>query len=103
VISAIGPTLQGVSTAAPISELKISPDCKKLASTTNSNSIPSSLGLGEVHLFDFDASSGIVSSSLTLLTDIGAYGVEFSPDGSKLYGVITPNCKKGGLPPFFLN
>jgi hypothetical protein len=107
VISAIGETQMG-STGAAIGHLKISPDGKKLAMATLTNSIPSSLGNGGFHLFDFDASTGVITNSLTLLNgtvtatsiNTGAYGVEFSQDGTKLYGTTgrgtsttpTPTC-----------
>jgi hypothetical protein len=99
VISAVGETIGAApyGAIATIGQLKISPDGKKLAIATASSSVPSTLGLGGFQLFDFDASSGIVSNSLTLLsnpnltTGAGAYGVEFSPDGTKLYGSTSPN------------
>jgi PKD repeat protein len=91
VVSAIGETIAG-NVGARIGHLKISPDGKKLAMATSTTSAPTSLGTGGFHLFDFDAGTGIVSNSLTILSHtnlipgLGAYGVEFSPDGSKLYG-----------------
>jgi PKD repeat protein len=85
VVSSIGETPVGAYPA--IGHLKISPDGKRLAMATASSSIPTSLGLGGFHLFDFDAATGVVSNSLTLNTANLAYGVEFSPDGSMLYGV----------------
>ena len=91
VISAIGETIAGAGLAMA-GHLKVSPDGKKLAMASATASIPANLGVGGFHLFDFDAATGIVSNSLTVLsgTDIpfgvGAYGLEFSPDGSKLYG-----------------
>jgi PKD repeat protein len=78
-------------------ELKISPDGRKLAmATAITNLTP--LEQGGFFLFDFNAATGVVSNSLTLLNTancIGrASGVEFSPDGTKLYGTsqtsITP-------------
>ena len=88
VLSAIGESIAG-SVSASFGNMKISPDGKKLAIATNSNSVPSTLGLGGFHLFDFDAATGVVSNSLTLKNVLNAYGVEFSPDGTKLYGVVT--------------
>jgi PKD repeat protein len=92
VISPIGETLAGGIVTE--GHLKVSPDGKKLAMATYTNSVPASLGSGGFHLFDFDASSGAVSNSLTLLSGTNipnshAYGVEFSPDGTKLYGTTT--------------
>lgn len=47
-------------------------------------------GAGCFEVLDFDPSSGIVSpqNPITLISPnfVGAYGVEFSPDGRKLYG-----------------
>lgn len=70
--------------------MKISPAGKKLAvavsnwnnSTTNQNAF---------ELYDFDNSTGVVSNSLALMTNTTtnwsySWGVEFSPDGTKLYG-----------------
>jgi len=68
-----------------IGHLKISPNGHKLAMTTASNSIPTSLGLGGVQLFDFDPATGVISNSLSINAVSLAWGVEFSPDGSKLY------------------
>lgn len=98
VVSPIGESLAGPGNGAisAVGHLKISPDGKKLAMATASNSIPSSLGMGGFQLFNFDAATGVVSNSLTLLSGsnltmgAGAYGVEFSPDGTKLYGATSP-------------
>lgn len=45
--------------------------------------------MNRFELFDFDNSTGVVSNAITMNqfpNSIGAYGIEFSPDGSKLYG-----------------
>ena len=44
--------------------------------------------LGPYELYDFDISTGIASNPLVLdsMAFANAYGVEFSPDGTKLYG-----------------
>lgn len=39
-------------------------------------------------LYDFDASTGIVSNRLFLLQNAWSYGAEFSPDGTKFYGAL---------------
>lgn len=94
VTSSIGISVNNSFTS--IGEMKISPDGKKLAVATLSN-VASNPGVGAFHLFDFDASAGTITNSLSLLTTTffpvgcGPYGVEFSPDGSKLYGTITTN------------
>ncbi len=64
---------------AAIGQMKISPDGSKLA-LVFCNTYP------EVcELYDFDNATGIVSHEISLPTDGGEYGVEFSPDNSKLY------------------
>ena len=53
------------------------------------------LGIRDTHtfeVFDFDVNTGIVSNPISLSSNtyVTCYGVEFSPDGSKLYcGLIT--------------
>jgi PKD repeat protein len=85
VYSSIGPAISS-TTGAGAGQLKISPDGKKLAMAVSGNSVNG----GGFYLFDFNAATGIVSNSLMLYGQIlnqnWAYGVEFSPDGSKLYG-----------------
>ncbi|MDI1354133.1 MAG: PKD domain-containing protein [bacterium] len=92
VISAVGETITLPATASS-GEMKISPDGKKLAVATASSSSPPGIGLGGFFLFDFDASTGVVSNSLALLNFNPTYGraigMEFSPDGTKLYGSST--------------
>ena len=103
VITAIGETPgQGNTNGilSTIGQMKISPDGKKLALAVYGASVPSTLGLGGFQLFDFDASSGVVSNSLILLNAPNAIGraisVEFSSDGTKLYGATQPSLN--GLP-----
>jgi PKD repeat protein len=84
-------------------QLKISPDGRKLAMTMTALSNTQLANYG-YHLLDFDPSTGIVSNPNTLLNVAGAYGIEFSPDGSKLYGsnwgshvLITPTLYEWNL------
>jgi gliding motility-associated-like protein len=42
-------------------------------------------GLDGLMVFDYDISTGLASSPKQILPNNGAYGVAFSPDGSKLY------------------
>jgi len=99
VITAIGETPgQGNSNNSLMStagDMKITPDGKKLALADYGASVPSTLGLGGFQLFDFDASTGVISNSLILLNAPNAIGspfsVEFSSDGTKLYGVGQPS------------
>ena len=82
IISAIGETQinsQG--------QLKISPNGSKLAVAHNKHW----LSPFYFELFDFNSSTGIVSNAIALSTptNTAIYGVEFSPDNSKLYGVYS--------------
>ncbi|MFI5218563.1 MAG: hypothetical protein ACHQNT_03660 [Bacteroidia bacterium] len=63
-----------------LGQMKFSPQGDKIALAVNID--------GFFELFDFDNASGIVSNPLHLynVQFISAYGVEFSPDGSRLYG-----------------
>lgn len=93
VLSSIGTTLSGVD-YPQIGQLKVSPNGKLLATTVYSNSTPFSLGDRGFYLFNFEPATGAVSNSLTLLNTtqgIYPYGIEFSPDGSKLYGTSLSN------------
>jgi gliding motility-associated-like protein len=58
--------------------MKISGDGSKLATACT-------YGHARSQLFDFDNSTGIVSNAILLNSDNVAYGVEFSPDNSRLY------------------
>ena len=59
--------------------MKVSPDGSKLAIAI--------YGMGIFEIFDFNTSSGKLSNAITSPdTFKWAYGVAFSPDGSKLYG-----------------
>jgi PKD repeat protein len=76
VISTIGTnTLNNI-----FGHMKFSPNGKKLAVC-----LP---GQNAIQLFDFDNSTGIVSNPILIAANVqGAYGIEFSPDGTKLYAV----------------
>jgi gliding motility-associated-like protein len=81
VISASGTVVGGIDDSVASGQIKISPNGKKLAVARNE-------GLSEAQLFDFDASTGIVSNPITLMDrpDIDqVYGVEFSPNSKVLY------------------
>ncbi|WP_296149844.1 T9SS type B sorting domain-containing protein [uncultured Flavobacterium sp.] len=79
VISSVG-RFTGAGGRASIGYLKASPDGKKLASAKQNIS-------PDVELFDFDASTGIVSNPMRL-DNSGAYGLEFSPDSKRLYFTV---------------
>jgi len=89
IISSVGDQISG-STLATQGEIKISPDGKKLAMATYTASVPNNLGNSGYRLFDFDPSTGVVSNSLVLNNQPYAYGLAFSPDGTKLYGSMAP-------------
>jgi hypothetical protein len=88
VVSAIGQTVSNPFGA--MGQLKVSPDGRKLATATHSASTTNNSEMG-FHLFDFDPATGVVSNSLALSNIIYAYGMEFSPDGRKLYGTTAPS------------
>lgn len=46
-------------------------------------------GTGNVYLFDFNSITGVVSNPLELVSGVNAYGVEFSPEGTKAYASVT--------------
>lgn len=91
VISTVGPliTEMGYRRNA-IGYMKASPDGSKIAVCHRQNGNvqgQNANNTGSVWLYDFDTSSGIISSinALNLYPNSGPYGVEFSPDSSKLY------------------
>ncbi|AIZ64543.1 hypothetical protein PK28_14225 [Hymenobacter sp. DG25B] len=67
--------------------IKFSPDGRKLAAALWRES-------NKFELFDFDRTTGVISNPQQFGPYEEAYGVEFSPDGSKLYG--TSNGAGGG-------
>ena len=60
-------------------QLKASPDGSRLALAF----LPTVTG--RVEIFDFDNATGVISNPLSVDGGKGVYGVEFSPDGTKLY------------------
>ena len=72
--------------------MKISPNGKKLAvALYNWNNFNSSNNDNSFELYDYDNTTGVVSNSLALLPNLTttwnySWGIEFSPDGTKLYG-----------------
>ncbi len=83
-LQAIGPVIDTPQPGTPdgsnfdaIGQLKASPQGDRLAFTTFYN--------GRTAVFDFDASTGVLSDPLALSIGKGGYGVCFSPGGSKLY------------------
>lgn len=86
IISHVGATTYGLQ-----GQLKISPSGDRIAITSGQMFVQPCY----LELFDFDKSSGVVSNSIPLVVPSNSitYGVEFSPDESKLYasyGSVSP-------------
>ncbi len=79
VISNVGSVHEGNGFYSAIGQMKPSPDGTKLALVV-ANIFPSIL-----EVFDFDASTGVISNPISLSTYGGEYGIEFSPDGTNIY------------------
>ena len=81
VISSVGAVHEGGGANdmwRALGQMKISPDGSRIG-------IGAMNGADIFEVLDFDKSTGVVSVSISLATATGAYGIEFSPDGSKLY------------------
>jgi len=78
IISRIGTVHKGKSKGA-IGCMKASPDGSKIA-------VAIWRDLNRFEVFDFNSNTGMLSNRIHLEPYAEAYGVEFSPDGSKLYG-----------------
>lgn len=73
-----------------IGYIKASPDGSKIAICHNRNAtIPGNQNeasaSGSFWVYDFDNATGLVSNGVELLTNINAYGTEFSSDSNKVY------------------
>lgn len=77
------PVVSATGMGLPIGKLCVAPGGRQLAAT-NLGSQADGNYTGAA-LFNFDPLSGIVSGRIDLLNTEGAYGVCFSPDGSKIY------------------
>ncbi len=80
VISAIGSTHSSTFNAWVQGQMKLSPNGQKIA-------VGGSGGLKLLELFDFNKTTGVVSNFMALnrIDNGDVYGVEFSPDNTKLY------------------
>jgi hypothetical protein len=78
VVSSVG---SGVLTNYSLGAMKISPDRHKIATAAYSDSATAC----GIELFDFNPATGVVSNGRLINLHFGAWGVEFSPDNSKLY------------------
>ena len=68
--------------------MKASPNGEKIAVAHRQNGDESggfSFNTGSVWLYDFDSATGELSNAINAYPNFGPYGVEFSPDSSKLY------------------
>ncbi|WP_420572496.1 T9SS type B sorting domain-containing protein [Kordia sp.] len=69
--------------------LKASPQGDKLAAAhLGLTNVEGGNGPGKVMLYDFDNGTGIVSNEIELYDGDAPYGVEFSPEGTKLYATV---------------
>jgi len=77
---------------ASIGYLKASPDGSKLVSATITSNYnqqgTNDAGNGHVYLYDFDDETGEVSNSIPLITNVRAYGVEFSENSKRVYASV---------------
>jgi len=78
VVTNIGTTYKGKGSAA-IGCMKASPDGRKIGVAVWRD-------FNRFEVFDFDNATGKLSNKITIEPYPEAYGLEFSPDGSKLYG-----------------
>jgi hypothetical protein len=82
VISSIG-SIHGSPNPDSRGDMSISPNGKKIALTIAASSL--------TEVYDFDNSTGVVSNSLILDNSFDTpWGIEFSPNGSKLYVATFP-------------
>jgi len=78
VITSIGPSLGGAFSSSFLGYLKSNAQGTRLATATCS--------LNTILMFDFENSTGVLSNLLQWPATVNySYGVEFSPDGSRLY------------------
>jgi gliding motility-associated-like protein len=83
-VTATGVNTTAVTSSGPgvgtVGYMKFSPNGKKLGVGNYT---------GSYFIYDFDASTGAITNSLSLSLNGGGYGCEFSPDGTKFYGCTT--------------
>jgi len=69
-----------------IGQLKASPNGKRLALAAAATNPATAQQEPSVELLDFDTTTGLITNPVVLnAIQLGSYGVEFSPDGTKLY------------------
>ena len=81
VVSSVGVTATGVTQGA-YGQLKANPDGNRLVASYYGTS---SGGVNRLETYSFNNQTGAVSNALTLASDVGLYGTEFSPDGRIVY------------------
>lgn len=82
ILSSVGTVVTGI-TQSSYGQLKSNPDGNKLLASYYGFSTG---GTNRMELYDFNNQTGAVSNPITLATDIGLYGAEFSPNGRVVYG-----------------
>jgi PKD repeat protein len=82
VLSSAGAVVTGINQSS-YGQLKSNPDGNKLLASYYGFSTG---GTNRMELYDFNNQTGVVSNAVTLATDIGLYGAEFSPNGRVVYG-----------------
>jgi len=83
VLSSTGSLIGGI-TQSGYGQLKANPDGNKLLA--GYYGFGGTNGTNKFELYDFNNSTGVVSNGITLATETGAYGCEFSPNGRVAYG-----------------
>jgi hypothetical protein len=88
VVSAIGTVHEGGYSPNPLYN-DWTNACGFMKTNQDGNKIALAIHImGIFELFDFNKSTGILSNCRTSPTNTTAYGVEFSPDGNKLYATV---------------
>ena len=86
VVSAVGSVHTGGASSWPPADGYLSSAGYMNANITGTKLAVAIYGENKYELFDFDNLNGTVSNGITSPANyVGAYGVEFSPDGTKLY------------------
>jgi gliding motility-associated-like protein len=88
-LGSVHSSVAGITGDGTMGCMKFSHDSKKLAVALYS--------LNKVELFDFDACTGRLSNPKTINTADNPYGLEFSPDNTKLYISIYDNIGFRGI------
>lgn len=87
-IGAVHSTVQQANGDATMGYMKFSSDGQKIAVAIYASN--------QIELFDFDNCTGILSNTRSITTIDNPYGIEFSPDNSKLYYSLYFNASFNG-------